>query len=159
NWECAVSSYQDKVDTVFLTDGAGLIDTPSQPSTHCIQFNCPALFPHEDGYEGRFFMPGIPISATNRSGFSTTMNVALLIFEAAAISVDSITSGDPDAYRMIPHAKYLDKNGEQALIDGYLPYHSEFVKVIGNRRADNCAAFAGGGDGDFDPYEIPAEPV
>jgi hypothetical protein len=51
----------------------------------------------------------------------------------------------------------LDKNGEQANIDGFLPYHSEFVKIIGNRRADNCAAFTGGGDGDFDPYPIPAE--
>lgn len=159
NWECAVSAYADKVDTVFLNDGEGLVATASMPSTHSIQFNCPALIPHDDAYEGRFFMPGIPIASTFRSGFTVAMNASLLVFEAAALSVDSITSAEADAYRVVPHAGYLDKDALQEDVEGFLPYHTEFVKIIGNRRADNCGAFTGGGDGDFSPYTIPTEPL
>lgn len=157
-WECAAASYDDKVDTVFLVDATGLKITASMPSTHCIQFNVPALNPHPDGHEGRFFMPGIPVASTDRSAFTASFNSRLVVFATAALSIDSLDAVQPDAYRMIPHGKYVDVALGTADVDGWLPYHSEFVKVLGNRRADNCAAFLGGGAGAFDPYTVPAPP-
>ncbi len=158
-WECGSSSYAGRVETVFFTSGAGLSAAASLPSTHCVQMNIGAMNPHPDGYEGKFYLPGWTRASVLRSGWTAARNAQLVVFAAACLSVDSLETAEPDAYRIVPHGKYLDKDLTQVDIDGALPYHSLFVKVLGNRKADNCAAFLGGGTGDFDPYDIPAEPV
>lgn len=157
-WTCGQSSWADRTSAVFLTGGAGLVLTASLPSTHCIQFNVPAVFPHTLAYEGRFYMPGIPVSAVNRSGFTETMNNALVVAEAAMISIDAAGANQPDAYRLVPHAKYLDEGQSTQQIDAFAPFHDMFVKVIGARRPDGCTAFVGGGGGDFGEFDIPAPP-
>ena len=157
-WDCATSQWGDQVHTTFLSGGSGLSATPSLPSTHCCQFNFPPLFPHPDGDEGRMYWPGFLQGNTGRSGWTSTFNSTLVIFETALLSLDGHSSGLSGAWRVVPHGKFLDKDLSTDAIYGWLPYHSPWVKVLGNRKADNCAAFLGGGAGDFGPIVIPPPP-
>ena len=154
-FQCAVDSFGEEVDTVFLVDANGENIGTSLPPTHSIQMNIPALFPHPDGHEGRFFLPGIPSLSTFRSGYSQALASQLVVFAAALLEIDSINGGGVGLYKLIPHAEYRNSTGGTSNIQAFLPYNSEFVKVIGNRRADQCGAFAGGGGGFFNPITVP----
>jgi len=154
-WTCAVSVWGANVDTVYLADANGLSATASVPSTDAIQMNIPALFPHPDADEGRFFWPGFLLSHCNRSGFTSAFNIKLNVWEVVLLSLEGYTSSQSGAWSLVPHAKYLDAAGTTGQVKAWRPYHNEFVKVLGNRRPAGCAAFTGGGDGDFNPITIP----
>ena len=154
-WTCAVASWADQTETIFLNAGEGLSGQPSCPTTHCIQMNVPALVPHPDSHEGRFYFPGLIYNNTYRSGFTENFNTKLNAWAVVLLSVESKATGTGSAYRMSPHPEYRDANGQQQSVDAYLPYHSPFVKVMGTRRADACAAFHGGGGGLYYPIIIP----
>lgn len=155
NWDCATSAWGEQVHTTFLSGGNGLSALPSLPSTHCCQVNVPPLKPHPDGYEGRFYWPGFLREDTLRSGWTFAMNAILVVWETALLSLEGHSSAASGAWRIVPHPKYLDVALGTTDVWGWLPYHHPWVKVLGNRKADNCAAFTGGGDGDFGPVVIP----
>lgn len=157
-FDCAVAAWGTEVETVYLTGASGLATTPSLPSTHCVQMNIPALFPHPGASEGRFYMPGFLVAQTNRSGYSTAFNARMVLWASVLLALDGYTSTFSGAWRLVPHGKYLDAGGGTDQVHAWLPYHNPWVKVIGNRRADGCAAFTGGGAGDFDPITIPPPP-
>lgn len=154
-WECATSSYGGLVDTVFLQDAKGTSPDSSTPSTVCAQFNIPPLFPHENGKEGRFYLPGIRMDDLNRSGFSQTLNSQFVVFAQSLLSIQSAATGANDSYRLVPHGKYRDRDGLVDNAEAFLPYVTEFVKVLGSRRADACGAFVAGGGGEFKPIIVP----
>lgn len=157
-WDCAVSQYGDKVDTIFLSGGTGLSAAASLPSTHCCQVNVPAVNPHPLAFEGRFYWPGFLVGNTYRSGWSGAFNVTLLAWASSLLALDGHSSGLSGAWRMVPHGKYLDANNGTDAVHAFLPYHDPFVKVLGTRKANSCAAFLGGGAGDFGPVIIPPPP-
>ena len=153
-FDCASSSHDDRVETVFLSGCNGDNVGSSLPSTHAIQFNFPFLNPYDPSYEGRMFIPGIPSTNTLRSGFTANMNSQLVVVCAALLEIDSLEEPGAVSYRLMPHAKALNQPQVKPA-QAYLPYVSEFVKVIGNRRSDQCSAFTGGGTGGFAPIVVP----
>lgn len=157
-FDCASSAFGENVDTMFLTDANGEAIGDSLPSTHCIQMNVPAVIPHPDGHEGRFYVPGIMLANVTRSGYSSNFNAQLKVFAAALLLLDSPNGGGVEAYQLIPHAGFRNTVGTTQGIDAFLPYNSEFVKVLGSRRADQCSAFTGGGAGAFQTLTIDPGP-
>ncbi len=152
-WECAVDAYGSEVETIFLTDAMGLDTTASLPTTHALQVNIPAEFPHNGAHEGRFYLPGMVVNNVNRSSYDDALNSALVTMMAAMLEVGD-RAGEK-AFRLVPHGNYLDALGGTDQINSWIPYVSPFVKVIGSRRADQCGAFTGGSGAGFDPVIVP----
>ena len=157
-FNCVSTAWGQQSDTTFLSDATGSLDEPSTPSSLCAQVNIPALFPYPGSNEGRFFLPGIPVSALDRSGFNTTFTTAMLSVFQAMLQLDSAATSTANAYYLVPHAKYVDQAGGTANAEAYLPYLSPFQKNLGNRRPDQCGAFVGGGGGNFSPIVVPPPP-
>lgn len=158
-WECATDTWADQSETVFLSGGSGTAVGPSMPSPHAIQMNIPAFSPHRTGpgphfNEGRFFLPGIMIEFTQRSGYTGAFNSSLVVFAASLLEVDGI-GGPPPRFVLMPHARYRDPVGGVANAEAGLPSNHPFIKIIGNRRADQCTTFTGGSGAGFDPIVIP----
>jgi hypothetical protein len=117
--------------------------------------NFPALKPHPEGDEGRFYWPGFLRDNTWRSGWTATFNAELVVWATSMLSMEGHSSAASNAWRVVPHPKFVDKDLGTTDVWGWLPYHHPWVKVLGNRKASNCAAFIGGGEGDFGPVVIP----
>ena len=157
-WLCVSTAWGQQSDQTFLSGATGNKDVPTTPSSVAVQVNIPRLFPHPDGYEGRFFLPGVPIADLERSGFTASFHSNLLTVFQAMLQLESFATGAANAYYLVPHASFLDPAGQTANAEAFLPYASEFVKNIGSRRPDQCGAFVGGGGGDFSPIVIPPPP-
>lgn len=155
NFECASVSYDNEAETILLQDGQGDAVTPPLPTPLALQVNVPGITPNNVKDEGRFFMPGLLILDTFRGGIDPDSIGFFNTWMSRLLQVDN--SSGTFRYLLYPHPKYTDGAGStDTLAD--LPFWSMFLKVIGNRKADDCSTFAATGAGQFDPVVIPPTP-
>lgn len=152
NWECAVVNYGDESETVLITGGEGLAALPSWPTPYALQVNIPSSDSWPDSREGRFFMPGFTLAEFPNGVMGNAVQADLALVMNALLNVDD--TGGGIRYVLYPHADYKDRNGGVSA-KASVPYPSPFIKNIGNRRADNCAAFQAAGGGSFSPIVVP----
>jgi len=153
--ECAVVSYNQISETILLQGVDGLGDTASWPSPYALQVECAPQDPHADDRHGRFYWPGFLLTSSQFGGVKDTMGPILRTWMTRLQFVDNT---DLDwRYRLYPHINYEAVNQPLAPPCS-LPYFHPIIKNIGNRRADDCATFASGGGGQFDPVEGPEPP-
>lgn len=158
-WDCVSTAWPGNADTTFLQNIQGSVNTPATPSPICAQVNVPALRPHENKHEGRFYLPGIPVAAVQRSGFTQLFQSNVQVPLQAMLRISSVTDFFNNAYYLVPHAKYVDDQGTSANAEAYLPYLNLFLKALGARKTNACGAFLGGGGGDFNPGVGPDVPT
>lgn len=154
-WLCGVVRYGEINEVELLTNTIGLSPNPSWPTSLALQVNTPSSDPHPDADEGRFFWPGFLIEDLDKGGIDPDEHGFLNTWMSRLLQLDN--DGGVFRYLLYPHAGYLDKNGGTDVITT-LPYWLPFVKVIGNRKGDDCATFAaiGGAQfGAFDPDPAP----
>lgn len=156
NIQCAVDSFGEQVATRFLDGAVGLVATPSYPSPHCVQMNVPGENPSGNADEGRFYLPGWPIVAGERSWWKATTHFELRLFALTLLEIDDLGGGQGGRYHLMPHAKYVGPDNAPDANLAFVPYANPLIKIIGNRRSDACTAFtSGAGQGGFDTIVIP----
>jgi len=158
-WDCVTTAWPGNAETTFLEMAMGDDDGRSTPSPICAQVNVPALRPHPNKKEGRFYMPGLPASALQRSGYTQQFQSNVQVPLQAMLRISSVTDQVNNAYYLVPHAGYRDAQLSTLNAEAYLPYLNLFVKALARRKTDTCGAFLGGGGGDFIPGVVPPAPA
>lgn len=149
--QCVAISYAGQSESLLLTGAIGLDGTPSWPTQLCVQINTPSTDPHPDSDEGRFFMPGFVMSQIVNGNIDPDFLTDLDSFMLSLLDIDN------GSYVLYPHAKYLDRLGGNDSVAS-LPYYHPFIKIIGGRKADDCATFAASGAPEFLPIDVPLPP-
>lgn len=153
---CATASYGNTSTAAFLTGAVGLNTDPASPSPLALQVNTPAQNPHPNASAGRFFLPGLTIPQLQRCGVVQSHSQVLLQFYLNLLEIDDLGGGQGGRYHLIPHAKYVDREGGIDDVLAGVPYPNLMMKIIGSRRSDACQAFlSGGAGGGFEEIIVP----
>lgn len=143
-WQCAVVSYDAESEVVILSNLIGIGIGASWPTQQAIQVNTPSDDPYPDKREGRFYMPGFLVADMVNCNIDPDFLPTLDSWMLALMSIDA------GNYVLYPHGTYVDRLGGNDSV-GSEPYYHPFIKVIGQRRTDDCATFAASGAPQYSP--------